>query len=238
MNGPHVIIMQTAAEVADAAAALIDEWIDQDLRDTPDTHVALAGGSTPAATYRAAVTKRRDWDGVHMWLGDERLVAPDHADANVAMIRRELVGPAGVPEGQFHIPDTGMQVDAAAEAYGARITRALPEGPHHIPRFSIVILGVGEDAHIASLFPNAPALAAATVCVGVWDAPKPPPERISLSLPVINAASRRLIIATGAAKSPAVRAALGEPDPASPASMLEPANTTMIVDRAAAQSIS
>ena len=95
------------------------------------------------------------------------------------------------------------------------------------------MLGLGEDGHIASLFPHGRGLTTASTCIGVQDAPKPPPRRTSLTLRVINAAQRRLVVTTGAAKAGAVARTLAAPDDATPASLLHPQMTTLICDRAA-----
>ena len=97
------------------------------------------------------------------------------------------------------------------------------------------MLGIGEDGHVASLFPDAPSLQdEASACLGVRDSPKPPPERITLGLPVLRAAQRCLLLATGAEKTAAVAAMLAEPSPHVPASLLARERLTVIVDDAAA----
>ncbi len=224
----------TPQQVARDAAGLIAGWIAQDARAGEEVHVALAGGSTPAATYECLAARSIDWSGVHLWLGDERMVATDDADANARMARQHLLRPAGIDDSHLHLVPTRLPVDDAARIYGDEITRALPHDVAGVPRFSIVMLGLGEDGHVASLFPNARTLSGDDVCVAVTDAPKPPPLRISLSLGVINCARRRIIVTTGAGKAAALRAAAGPPDPTIPASLLVGHDTFVVVDDAAA----
>lgn len=233
---PQVHVVATADAVAEHAARLIARWIADSRRDHGVVHVALAGGRTPGATYRRLAALVDDWSDVHLWLGDERLVPAGDPLANIHAIRRDLVLPAAIPADQVHPVVTGLSADAAAADYERQIRAALPAPPGRAtPRFSLVLLGLGEDGHVASLFPGGAGLATDRVCVGVTDAPKPPARRISLSLGAINAAARRLVIATGAAKTEPLARALSGAEPASPAALLAPVDTVVIVDADAAR---
>ncbi len=240
MTGPHhtahptLTILPTPADASARAAALLARWIGQDRSESRAVHVALAGGSTPADTYRTLATLLDDWSGVHLWFGDERLVPADDPQSNAKMVRDALTGPANLPETQLHLVPTGRDADAAAAAYGAELAGALPNLAPGVPVFDIVMLGLGEDGHVASLFPDAPGLTSTAVCVSVTDAPKPPPSRVSLTLRTINAARRRLILATGETKRAALATALAGTDPHVPASLIRPERTTIVTDRAAA----
>jgi 6-phosphogluconolactonase len=124
--------------------------------------------------------------------------------------------------------------EEGARAYAAELAEHLELDDGGIPVLDVVHLGMGPDGHIASLFPNQPALkVTGWSTVGVHDAPKPPPERITLSLACINAARRRIVHTVGASKRDAVSGALGEPTPAVPVSLLERAGLELIVDDAA-----
>jgi 6-phosphogluconolactonase len=126
-------------------------------------------------------------------------------------------------------------VDAAASMYAAKLRERLPRGPGGVPVLDVAMLGIGEDGHVASLFAHHPGLETrGRACVAVHDAPKPPPERVTLTIDVLRAARRVLVLATGAGKAGAVAAALAGPDPAVPASLLTGAAVEMIVDPAAA----
>lgn len=198
-------------------------------------HVALAGGTTPRAVYALLAERVGNWDDVHLWLGDERVVARDDPDANQRMVRESLLAPAGFPEERFHAPPTELGGDAACAAYAAALAELLPHSADGTPVFDIAVLGLGEDAHTASLFPDAAELAITDrPCALVRDAPKPPPERVTLTLPVLAAARRRIILATGSGKAMAVAAAVGRPRPHAPASLLPRSGTTWILDRDAA----
>lgn len=226
--------LASADDVADEAAAAIAAWIARAQAGGRTVHIALAGGTTPAATYARLARSPVAWPAVHLWFGDERMVAPDDAQANAELARIALIEPAGIASGNVHRVLTDRSVDEAARAYGDEILRMLPADAAGVPRFDLIMLGLGEDGHVASLFPHAATLTATDVCLAVRNSPKPPPERVSLSLPVINAATRRLVVTTGAGKADALARMAGSPDPATPASLLRSAGTTVVCDAAAA----
>lgn len=173
--------------------------------------VALAGGRTPRACYEAlAQDPRVPWGLLRVWLGDERGVAPDSPESNAALLRATLLRDRALRPDQLHLPlaeapRTHADLEAAAAAYARR----LPEG------FDLLLLGLGADGHVASLFPRSPALAEEhrrCVCVR---APVEPVERLTLTPPVLAAAASVVVLVSGAAKAGAVATALeGEWDPA------------------------
>lgn len=200
--------------VAEAAAGAIAGAIRGGART-----LVLAGGSTPQVAYRLLADLPVPWGRVTVLFGDERCVGADDPESNFRMARETLldkVAPAAV----LRIPGELGPVEGAA-AYQRVLAR--------LPRLDFVLLGIGEDGHCASLFPGNRALGAAGLAVGVWDAPKPPSERVSLTLGALRGAGRVVFVATGAGKADAVRrAALGEV----PAGMI--AGAEWIIDRAAA----
>jgi 6-phosphogluconolactonase len=235
---PNLRIAPTPAAVAELAAGLIAGWIEADRANGAAVHVALAGGTTPAGTYRRLADLVSDWSDVHLWFGDERMVPPDDPAANARLVGDQLIAPAPVPPVHVHRVPTTLPVDIAASRYADEITRIVAPNERGLPCFSVVVLGLGPDGHVASLFPGSAGLRSEGVCIPVHDSPKPPSERVSLSLPVINAADRRIVIATGSAKAPALARALGPPGHETPASMLRSSGTVVVVDVAAAASLS
>lgn len=187
-----------AAAVAVAAADHLAERIHAVLETREACHVALPGGGTPAACLRLLASKPLPWQRVHWYLGDERCLPVGVAERNDSMIRACLWEPAEVPAENRHPIPAELGALTAAAAYSDII------GP--IAPLDIVLLGMGEDGHTASLFPGNPALALTTPAVPVFDAPKPPPERVSLSLPTLQAAGERIVLVTGAGKRPALQA--------------------------------
>jgi len=162
--------------------------------------LALAGGTTPKATYEALAGLPLDWQALDIFFGDERCVPADHPDSNYRMAKAALFDRVTIPTDRVHrIQGELADYDAAARAYEA----SLPD------RLDVVVLGIGEDAHTASLFPGAPALRETVRRVLPVTGPKPPPQRISLTPPALRAARTCIVLAAGAGKTEAVRRAFG-----------------------------
>jgi 6-phosphogluconolactonase len=176
-----------------------------------------------------------------VWFADERCVGPEDVQSNYRLAAESLIGPGGIPSEQGHRMQGELGPEEGARRYASELLAHVPRersradepGP---PVLDLIMLGIGEDGHVASLFPDAPELAAdeASVCLGVSASPKPPPERITLSLHVLRAARRCLLLATGTGKADAVAAMLAEPSPHVPASLLRRARLAVILDDAAA----
>jgi 6-phosphogluconolactonase len=197
-------------------------------------HLALSGGTTPGRTYELLGADREGLAGVELWFADERCVPPDDEESNYLLAERTLISAAGLPAERVHRMRGELGPDAGARAYAQELCGRL--GAAAPPVLDVVVLGIGPDGHVASLFPGAPTLDAGpdAVALGVSSSPKPPPERITLSLAVLRAARSCVLLATGASKADAVEAMLGEPTAHVPASLLERERLTVIVDDAAA----
>ena len=206
--------LETAEEVAANAAADIAEAIRAGSRT-----LVLAGGTTPRRCYELLARLDVAWGRVTVLFGDERCVAPDHPDSNYRMAREALldhVAPATV----HRIPGE-LGPDEAAAAYSRVVAGLAP--------LDIVVLGIGEDGHTASLFPGDPAVNARGWAVGIRNSPKPPPERVTLTLQALRGAHQVLILATGAGKAQAVSMAKRQEVPSG---MI--AGARWLLDRAAA----
>ncbi len=176
-------------------------------RERPRLALALAGGGTPAPVYRRlAALEGPDWQQVDIFFGDERAVPPDHPQSNLRMARETLIGPAGIAPERVH----RMEADAPdREGAARRYAALLPD------RLDLLLLGIGEDGHTLSLFPGAPALQERERLVLPVSGPKPPPERLTLTPPVVRRARAVVVLAVGAKKADAVARALEGPlDPA------------------------
>ena len=189
-------------------------------------HVALTGGSTPRAAYERAAAMDVDWSAATLWFGDERCVAPDDPRSNYGMAKSALLDRLSGPQPIVHRMEGERGPHEAAEAYEQELRQALGERP----RLDLVLLGLGPDAHCASLFPNDPALdERRRLAVGV-EVPGMAPyvPRVTLTLPVLNAAQAVIFLVTGADKAGAVaRAFGGEPDRSAPASLVAPDTGTL-----------
>ncbi len=200
--------------------------------------IALTGGSTPRSAYERLATMELDWSRCRLWFGDERCVPPDDERSNFGMARAALLDRLRqVPDVRRIVAERGPH--EGASAYERELHAVLGNG---VPVFDLVLLGIGADAHCASLFPNSPALAERErLAVGVEDPGLPPlVPRVTLTLPVINAARAVVFLAVGEEKSAAVaRTFAGEPGPDGPASLVAPVSgtLTLLLDAAAAQAL-
>jgi 6-phosphogluconolactonase len=198
-------------------------------------HLALSGGRTPARTYELLADALEDWDGVDIWFADERCVAPEDKESNYRLAAETLLRPAEIDPARVHRMEGELGPEAGARRYADALRAQIPPAARALPVLDLIVLGIGPDGHVASLFPGAPTLdaGAQAICLPVHDSPKPPPERITLSLAVLRAARRCLLLATGAGKADAIAAALAEPSHHVPASLLVRERLTVIVDDAA-----
>jgi 6-phosphogluconolactonase len=185
-----------------------------------EAHLALAGGTTPRRCYELLSEMLGDWTDIHLWYGDERCVAPDDPDSNALMVHEALVAPGAIE----HLMPGELGPDAGAKAYAAELGDTV---------LDVTLLGIGPDGHTASLFPNHPLLDARGAAAGIHDSPKPPPERITLTLEKINESHRIVVLAAGAGKADAVARILAGPDRATPASLLARDRVELVVDAAA-----
>lgn len=225
--------------VAQRAAAHVARQLRQACEQRGVAHLALSGGTTPGRTYELLGAKPEDLSGVEVWFADERCVAPDDAESNYLLAAQTLLAPAGIAPERVHRMEGEAGPHEGARRYTEELVRHLPGAdatPPAVPVLDLIVLGIGPDGHVASLFPGAPTLDAGeeAICLGVEDSPKPPPQRITLSLAVLRSARECLLLATGASKADAVSAMLGEPSRHVPASLLRRGRLTMIVDDAAA----
>ncbi len=218
-SAKQVIIKKDADTLADYVATRFVNRIVKRVAEGKRMHVCLTGGTMGGAVLRSAARDPRvdevDWSLVHFWFGDERFVSRDSDDRNEKQARVAFLDGLDIPAENIHSAastDDGLDLDAAAIAYADELAQFAPSdrsetGPW--PSFDICFLGVGPDAHIASLFPDRPEISVTDrATVPVRDSPKPPPERISLTRPVINSSKRVWMVIAGADKAAALGLAL------------------------------
>jgi 6-phosphogluconolactonase len=201
-------------------------------------HVVLTGGSSPRAAYQRAATERDAWRGATLWFGDERCVSPDDDLSNFKLANDALFEPLGDIRPVVHRMRGELGPAAAADEYEREL---LDAGP---PRFDLLLLGLGPDAHIASLFPDQESLSERSrLVVGVEKAGHEPfVARVSMTLKALSLAQSIVLLVAGQSKADAVAAAFGpdaKPDPHFPASLLPPlaGEVTVLLDQAAASRI-
>lgn len=215
-----VMIFKDSDDLAAHAAELVVQATQTAIQARGRARLALAGGSTPKKMYRLLAEPARrskiDWDLTYLFFGDERFVRPDDPSSNFAMAQQALLGPAAVPVGHvFPIPTQLATAAAAAAEYETTLAKAFGMGDNaDPPRFDLVLLGLGDDGHTASLFPGAASLRVSD-CWVVASPPgtlPPPVERITLTFPVLNAAREIIFLVSGQNKAEAVHDVLeGQP---------------------------
>lgn len=212
MSRRLVVVHPTADHLARAAGLrLLLTLVDGQSVHRP-VHVALTGGGMGTAMLAALrdepLLEAVDWTGVHVWWGDERFLPAGHPERNETQARAALLDALPLPTANVHAvpgPDRAPNVEAAAQAYAAELATFGEDGPD----FAVVVLGVGPDGHVASLFPGKAAVAVADrLCVAELDSPKPPTQRVSLTLPALQRAQQVWLVVSGAGKAPAVAAGL------------------------------
>lgn len=214
MSVRRVLVHDDKQALVDAVADRFIEKVSELLAKQERVNVVLTGGSAGIAALsaiRARGAERIDWTRVVLWWGDERWVPEADGDRNALQATEALLAhvplePANVH--QFPASDHGRDLDDAAAHYASELASAADPG-EDLPRFDITFLGVGPDGHIASLFPDYPGIQVenATV-VPVVSSPKPPPERLSLTLKAINSSDRVWLVVAGADKASALGLAL------------------------------
>jgi 6-phosphogluconolactonase len=235
-----VRVYESPEDLADAAAGEFGARAVEAIEERGRFAVALAGGSTPRATYEILArdySGRIDWSRVHVFFGDERTVPPDDEDSNYRMAREALLD--HVPVGSVHRMHGELPPDEAAAAYEQELRGFF--GPEGLPGFDLILLGLGGDGHTASLFPETSALEAHDRLVVANPVLELDTTRITLTVPVINAARAVYFLVAGEGKAEAVAEILeGDPDPREyPAALVQPqGGPTWMLDRSAASDLS
>ena len=242
---PGVYACADAAELARVAARRFVDWAWQSIAKDGNFSVALSGGSTPRDLYRLLASPefraQVDWPRLHLFWGDERAVPPESSESNYGMARRELLLRVPIPPSNVHRMEAeDPNIGRAAHNYEATLRQFLPLDDRGFPRFHLILLGLGPDGHTASLFPGSKLLRE-TSWVSTPLVPKLGTRRMTLTLPVLEAARRVVFLVAGAEKAFILREVLCERrDPPLPAQMVKPreGERLFLVDEAAAVKIS
>lgn len=237
-----VLVVESPARLAEEAAEIFARAAAEAIGEQRRFTVALAGGATPRGLYaRLAAEPFRstvDWRKTWVFFGDERCVPPTDADSNYLMAAETLLAHVAVPPAQvFRMPGEAEDTAQAAAEYEGRLRAAFDPRP---VSFDLILLGMGLDGHVASLFPNSPVLEEKDRLVAAVETRATVvPRRLTLTLPVLNAARRVLFLISGIEKARAVAAALKNPASALPAARVRPTagGVTWLLDRAAATNL-
>ena len=237
---PTVRIFKDADELSRAAADLFVTLAVQSIRERGRFLVALSGGSTPMALYRLLAREPIDWTRIHVFWGDERLVPPEDAENSYGQAREALLKHIPIPTENIHRVASELDPVAAARDY-ASILREFAAPPLDWPRFDLVLLGLGEDGHTASLFPGSPVDATEPVIAVTAQYQGRPARRVTLTPPVFNAARQVIFLVTGANKAVTLKGVFSDYNSSEqiPAKRIQPADgqVTWLVDKAAGKEI-
>lgn len=244
LGGAHVEVWRDASLVATRAAELFTETARQSVASEGRFTVALSGGSTPRALYELLAgdvyAPRTPWDASHIFWSDERSVPPESDESNYHLAYEAMLSRLPVPASQIHRMRGEDEPHRAAMDYERILVEEFDETP---PRFDLILLGMGEDGHTASLFPGSSALAESERLVAAPFVEKLNAHRLTMTLRTINAASSVIFMVAGEAKANALRAVLEEErseDGLYPAQMVRPVRGELIwlVDERAASLLS
>lgn len=197
---PTVEVLSDKAMLVERATALVIGKIEGAIAARNQCHISLAGGSTPKPLYEALAKADLPWDQLCVYWGDERFVPADHADSNARMVRNAWLSHVPIPaENIFPVPTEAESPADAASQYEQTLKQSFGEA---LPQFDVMLLGMGDDGHTASLFPYTPVLKEQTRWVSVGEKDGQP--RITLTVPVINNANTVIFLVAGANKQQAL----------------------------------
>jgi 6-phosphogluconolactonase len=227
LSGAEVRIFDNKAAVADATAEMILDLARAAITERGRFRLVLAGGTTPTAAYRLLRDRDTDWAAWHIYHGDERCLAIEDPERNSLAADEAWLRHVPVPPAQIHAIPAELGAELAADAYGPVVAAALP--------FDLVLLGIGEDGHTASLFPGR-GIPLEPLVIPVHDAPKPPPDRVSLTPTALCRSGLMLLLVTGVSKQDALRRWQdGEDLPV--AKVVGGGRSILLIDREAAEAL-
>ncbi len=201
--GRNVEVLPSGAASIARSLQLVLDKINTAIGDRGQCTIVLAGGSTPKALYEAMAKENLPWSKIHVFWGDERYVPRSHPDSNQGMARRAWLDKVDIPAGNIHpMPTDAADPALDAQKYEAELGEFFKTGAGEFPVFDIVLLGMGDDGHTASLFPHTEALQVRDRLVAVGNSYGQP--RLTLTVPLINQARCVIFIALGANKQSAL----------------------------------
>ncbi len=234
-----VEVLPSLESLIERSLAIILDRISTAIAEGGRCAIALAGGSTPKPLYEAIAKQSLPWDKIHVFWGDERYVAPEHPDSNQLMARTAWLNKVPIPATNIHpIPTNESDPAIAADNYEQQLQEFFQLSPGELPVFDIILLGIGDDGHTASLFPHTPALKVSDRAVTVGDFGGKP--RITFTYTLINQARCVMFLVVGANKRSAL-AQIFAPvadDFTYPSRLIKPQGTLLwLLDGAAGQEL-
>ncbi len=234
-----VEVLANREELIDRSLSVVRSKIQAAIAERGICTIALAGGSTPEPLYRAIATQDLSWDKIHVFWGDERYVPDDHPDSNQKMARQGWLDQVNIPASNIHPMPTGSGDPAAdADAHQTELQQFFKVSDGEFPAIDIILLGIGDDAHTASLFPHTAALEVRDALVTVGNKDGQP--RITFTVPLINHARCVIFIVAGASKKPALAQifAPAADDMSYPSRLIQPSGELLwLLDAAAGEEL-
>ncbi len=198
-----VEVLADKASLIERSQVLVVDKIKSAIASRGQCAIALAGGSTPKPLYEALAKENLPWDKIHIFWGDERYVAPDHPDSNQLMARQAWLDKIEISETNIHpIPTDSNNPEIDAERYEAVIRTVFASSPEEFPTFDVILLGMGDDGHTASLFPHTSVLNETAKAIAVGNKDGQP--RITFTVPLLNQARCVLFLVAGVNKQTAL----------------------------------
>ncbi len=241
----RVIVEKTSEQATAVAAELFKAVVCEAVGERDCCRLALSGGTTPHALYKKladdAISSAMPWRSVEVFFGDERDVPQDHVESNYCMAQRALLDHVPISPDKIHpMPADAEDIAAAASHYEEIVRRLVPGDGGDLPRFDLILLGIGGDGHTASLFPNTEALGETGKLIHAGFVPVLGRNRMTFTYPLINAARNVMFLVTGSDKAQVILGILGDsPDIKKqlPAAGVQPTNgcLIMVLDAAAAR---
>lgn len=235
---PKLRVYDSKQEAAAAAAEFILGKLDEALQNSRQATLAVSGGSTPKLMFEAMASKEFEWRKLQLYFVDERPVPPGHPDSNFSMADAALCRPVGLEAAQVHRIEGELEPAIAAQRYAEDLTKSFGLDEDEAPRFDVLHLGMGDDAHTASLFPGEPLILDRAALVGSVYAPAKKSYRVSLLPNVLLNAAQVVFLVTGADKAKPLKAVIEGPQDflAYPAQLIDrqAETVTWFIDRDAA----
>jgi 6-phosphogluconolactonase len=245
MAEPKIVVLNDPPDLFVHAAEEIAHFAGEAISTHGEFMLGLSGGSTPAATYELLATRFQysvDWKGVQFFWSDERCVPPDNPESNYGMANRTLLSKIGLKPEQVHRMRGELPPSQGATEYEQELQRAFSVSSGDVPRFDLIMLGLGDNRHTASLFPGDPSIHETKRTVVAVNVDAEPRNRLSFTPPILNNAQRVMFLAAGAKKAEAIRDIIEGPrDPDKfPAQIVVPGDGELVwfLDKAAASLLS
>jgi 6-phosphogluconolactonase len=235
---PHITTVPRAVDLYQPMASKIRDIVDKALAERGRAVIALSGGSTPAGFYQFLAGHSMDWTNVHFFWSDERCVVATHPDSNYGMAHSTLLSKIAVSPGNVHRVSGEEDPLLSAQQYEDEIRDLFDMPEPAVPSFDLILLGLGDDGHTASLFPETDALEETGRLVADNFVKKLKAHRVTFTLPLINAARNIVFLVAGASKAHAVAGVLKAADPQFPASgVRSEGNVYWFLDKEAASQL-